>query len=165
MMVMRLLDGVIDIYMPDMKYSNPQVARRYSKVINYPKINQEAVREMYRQVGDLQIGVDGLARRGLLIRHLVLPNGLAGTNEGETEEQGKVNRCFGEMHDRLLRQDFRQDDVRIAARQGDCAGKVLDKMIIGVQGRQFDEHGLSANSIVKPPALPVRIHRALPFPA
>ena len=78
---LRLLDGVIDIYMPDMKYANPQVARRYSKVINYPKINQEAVREMYRQVGDLQIDEDGLATRGLLVRHLVLPNGLAGTQE------------------------------------------------------------------------------------
>lgn len=78
---LRLLDGVVDIYMPDMKYSNPQVARRYSKVIYYPKINQDAVREMHRQVGDLQIGLDGLARRGLLVRHLVLPNGLAGTKE------------------------------------------------------------------------------------
>jgi len=78
---LKLLDGVVDIYMPDMKYSNPQVARRYSKVINYPKINQEAVREMYRQVGNLQIGMAGLARRGLLVRHLVLPNGLAGTRE------------------------------------------------------------------------------------
>ena len=78
---LKLLDGVVDIYMPDMKYSNPQVARRYSKVINYPKLNQDAVREMHRQVGDLQIGLDGLARRGLLVRHLVLPNGLAGTQE------------------------------------------------------------------------------------
>jgi putative pyruvate formate lyase activating enzyme len=76
-----LLDGVIDIYMPDMKYSNPQVARRYSKVINYPKINQGAVREMHRQVGDLQINRDGIATRGLLVRHLVLPNGLAGIKE------------------------------------------------------------------------------------
>jgi putative pyruvate formate lyase activating enzyme len=78
---LQLLDGVIDIYMPDMKYSSPQIARRYSKVINYPKVNQDAVREMHHQVGDLQIGVDGLARRGLLVRHLVLPHGLAGTKE------------------------------------------------------------------------------------
>jgi putative pyruvate formate lyase activating enzyme len=76
-----LLDGVIDIYMPDMKYSNPQAGRRYSKVINYPKINQEAVREMHRQVGDLQFNQRGVATRGLLVRHLVLPNGLAGTGE------------------------------------------------------------------------------------
>jgi putative pyruvate formate lyase activating enzyme len=78
---LQLLDGVVDIYMPDMKYGNSQIARRYSRVINYPTINQDAVREMHRQVGDLQIGVDGLARRGLLVRHLVLPHGLAGTKE------------------------------------------------------------------------------------
>jgi putative pyruvate formate lyase activating enzyme len=76
---LHLLDGVIDIYMPDMKYSNAQIARRYSKIINYPNINQQAVREMHRQVGNLQVGKDGLAQRGLLVRHLVLPNGLAGT--------------------------------------------------------------------------------------
>lgn len=76
---LRLLDGVIDIYLPDMKYAVPQVARRYSKIINYPKVNQDVVREMHRQVGDLQIDPQGLAQRGLLVRHLVLPNGLAGT--------------------------------------------------------------------------------------
>ena len=78
---LRLLEDVIDIYMPDMKYSNPQIARRYSKVINYPKENQAAVREMHRQVGDLQLDARGIAQRGLLVRHLVLPNGLAGTQE------------------------------------------------------------------------------------
>lgn len=78
---LRLLDGVIDIYMPDMKYSNAQVARRYSKVINYPHANQESVLEMYRQVGDLQVDEKGIATHGLLVRHLVLPNGLAGTKE------------------------------------------------------------------------------------
>jgi putative pyruvate formate lyase activating enzyme len=78
---LRLLDGVIDIYMPDMKYSSTPIARRYSKVNDYPMINQEVVREMHRQVGDLVIDEEGVARRGLLVRHLVLPNGLAGTEE------------------------------------------------------------------------------------
>jgi len=77
---LRLLDGVIDIYMPDMKYASPQVSLHYSKARNYPAINQACVREMHRQVGDLQIDRDGLAVRGLLVRHLVLPNGLAGTD-------------------------------------------------------------------------------------
>jgi putative pyruvate formate lyase activating enzyme len=76
---LKLLDGVIDIYMPDMKYADAAVARRYSKVPDYPRNNQAAVREMHRQVGDLEIDHDGLARRGLLVRHLVLPHGLAGT--------------------------------------------------------------------------------------
>lgn len=76
---LQLLDGVVDIYMPDMKFASAQVARYYSKIPNYPQANQAAVREMYRQVGDLQIDENGLARRGLLVRHLVMPNGLAGT--------------------------------------------------------------------------------------
>lgn len=79
--LLQLLDGVIDIYLPDMKFSNPIAARRYAKVENYPSINREAVREMHRQVGDLVLDEDGVARRGLLVRHLVLPNGMAGTEE------------------------------------------------------------------------------------
>jgi putative pyruvate formate lyase activating enzyme len=78
---LALLDGVIDIYMPDMKYSQAAVARRYSRIGRYPEVNRAAVREMHRQVGDLVIGDDGLAIRGLLVRHLVLPGGLAGTRE------------------------------------------------------------------------------------
>lgn len=77
--MLHLLDGVIDIYMPDMKYADAQIARQYSKIRNYPQVNQAALREMHRQVGDLQIDARGVARRGLLVRHLVLPNGLAGT--------------------------------------------------------------------------------------
>jgi len=78
---LAMLDGVIDIYMPDMKYASAQIARNYSKVPLYPQVNQAAVKEMYRQVGDLQINEQGLALRGLLVRHLVLPNDLAGTAE------------------------------------------------------------------------------------
>jgi putative pyruvate formate lyase activating enzyme len=78
---LELLDGVVDIYMPDMKYADESAARRYSKIPNYPRVNQAAVREMHRQVGDLQIDEDGLAVRGLLIRHLILPGGLAGTEQ------------------------------------------------------------------------------------
>ncbi|MCS7011780.1 MAG: radical SAM protein, partial [Anaerolineales bacterium] len=76
---LRLLDGIVDIYMPDMKYADAQIALRLSKAKNYPAINQRAVKEMHRQVGDLQLDERGLAQRGLLVRHLVLPNGLAGT--------------------------------------------------------------------------------------
>ncbi len=78
---LALLDGIIDIYMPDMKYADPALARRYSRVRDYPARNQAAVREMHRQVGDLQIDEQGLATRGLLVRHLVLPEGIAGTAE------------------------------------------------------------------------------------
>jgi len=78
---LALLDGVIDIYMPDMKYADPEIARRYSGIRNYPAVNQAAVKEMHRQVGDLVLDEEGIAQRGLLVRHLVLPNGLAGTRE------------------------------------------------------------------------------------
>jgi putative pyruvate formate lyase activating enzyme len=78
---LRLLDGVVDIYMPDMKYADSEVARRYSLVTGYSEVNRAAVKEMHRQVGDLALDSRGLARRGLLVRHLVLPSGLAGTDE------------------------------------------------------------------------------------
>ncbi len=78
---LALLDGVVDIYMPDMKYADPGLAHRYSHVRDYAAVNRAAVREMHRQVGDLVIGPDGIARRGLLVRHLVLPGGLAGSAE------------------------------------------------------------------------------------
>jgi len=78
---LRLLDGIVDIYMPDMKYADEEAGRKYSKIKDYPKVNQAAVKEMYRQVGDLVTDEQGIAQRGLLVRHLVLPNGLAGTAE------------------------------------------------------------------------------------
>jgi putative pyruvate formate lyase activating enzyme len=78
---LALLDGVIDIYMPDMKYAHNTHGKRYSKVPDYPQVNQAAVREMHRQVGDLKLDQNGIAQRGLLVRHLVLPEGLAGTKE------------------------------------------------------------------------------------
>jgi putative pyruvate formate lyase activating enzyme len=76
---LALLDGVIDIYMPDMKYGDSETAHRYSHVRGYWEVNQTCVREMHRQVGDLIIDEQGLARHGLLVRHLVLPGDLANT--------------------------------------------------------------------------------------
>jgi putative pyruvate formate lyase activating enzyme len=76
---LELLDGVVDIYMPDMKYDDPAVSRRLSHAAVYPQANRHAVRAMHQQVGDLRIDSRGLAEHGLLVRHLVLPGGLAGT--------------------------------------------------------------------------------------
>jgi putative pyruvate formate lyase activating enzyme len=78
--VIRLLDGIVDIYMPDMKYGSSKPAKRYSDTPDYFERCKEAVKEMHRQVGDLKLD-GGIAYRGLLIRHLVLPNGLAGSEE------------------------------------------------------------------------------------
>lgn len=73
------MDGVVDIYMPDFKYWHPHRAARYLKAKDYPDVARAAIAEMHRQVGALQVGEDGLARRGLLVRHLVMPNGLEDT--------------------------------------------------------------------------------------
>jgi putative pyruvate formate lyase activating enzyme len=77
---LKLLEGIVDIYMPDMKYSDSMVAAELSKAPDYPEVNREAVKEMQRQVGNLQFK-NGLAVRGLLVRHLVLPNNLSGSLE------------------------------------------------------------------------------------
>lgn len=78
---LALLDGIVDIYMPDMKYADAAVGLELSGVPDYPEVNRAAVKEMHRQVGDLVLDERGVATRGLLLRHLVLPNGLAGTAE------------------------------------------------------------------------------------
>jgi putative pyruvate formate lyase activating enzyme len=77
---LKLLEGFVDIYMPDMKYADSEVAEELSAAPDYPEVNFAAVKEMHRQVGDLQVK-DGLATRGLLVRHLVLPENLAGSFE------------------------------------------------------------------------------------
>ncbi len=78
---LRLLEDVFDIFMPDFKFWDPQVAENACQAADYPQIARKALLEMHRQVGDLQIDEKGIARRGLLIRHLVLPDGQAGTRD------------------------------------------------------------------------------------
>jgi putative pyruvate formate lyase activating enzyme len=79
--VIKLLDDIVDIYMPDMKYGESEPAKRYSNTPDYFERSREAVKEMHRQVGDLKVDERGVAYRGLLIRHLVLPNNLAGSEK------------------------------------------------------------------------------------
>ena len=76
---LRLLDGIIDVYLPDAKYASDALARRYSRCPNYVAYNHATLKEMFRQVGLLETGPDGLARCGLIVRHLVLPNQLENT--------------------------------------------------------------------------------------
>jgi len=78
---LRLLEGIFDIYMPDIKYSDPEVARKYSNAEDYFEVAKKALKEMHRQVGDLKVNEEGVAFRGLIVRHLVLPNGLAGSKK------------------------------------------------------------------------------------
>ena len=78
---LQILDGIVDIYLPDMKYADAAIAQKYSGIPDYTQVNQSAIKEMHRQVGDLQMDEKGLALRGLLVRHLLLPDDLVGTRE------------------------------------------------------------------------------------
>jgi len=78
---LKLLDGVVDIYLPDARYADNEIARKYSSAPNYFEIMKKALNEMHRQVGDLITDKSGLARSGLIVRHLVLPEGLSGTKK------------------------------------------------------------------------------------
>ncbi len=78
---LELLEGVVDIYMPDIKYMDSVYAERYSGAEDYPQIVKKAVTEMHRQVGDLALDENGVAVKGLLVRHLVMPGGVAGTRK------------------------------------------------------------------------------------
>ncbi|MDH4271324.1 MAG: radical SAM protein [Candidatus Aminicenantes bacterium] len=78
---LKILAGIFDIYMPDFKFARPGPAEEYCRAADYPEVVRAAIREMHRQVGDLVLDERGIARRGLLVRHLVLPGGLAGTED------------------------------------------------------------------------------------
>ena len=77
---LKLLDGIIDVYMPDMKYGSDDIASKYSKINDYVAVNRQTLREMNAQVGDLVVDGDGVARRGVLVRHLILPGDLGDTD-------------------------------------------------------------------------------------
>jgi putative pyruvate formate lyase activating enzyme len=131
---LALLDGIVDIYMPDMKYGDAALARRYSKVRNYVEANRAAVKEMHRQVGDLVLDGHGIAQRGLLVRHLVLPHGIAGTEQvlaflaGEISPNTYLNLmdqyrpCYRADEypelDRPLTQEEYREALEAAARRG-----------------------------------------------
>ena len=131
---LQLLEGVFDIYMPDFKFWDPEVAEKTCDAKDYPEIARQAVMEMHRQVGDLIIDDSGIARRGLLIRHLVLPHGLAGTREAMRFLANKISKhtyvnimpqyrpCgraheFEELSSSLSTKDF-EDAMQAAAEEG-----------------------------------------------
>ena len=85
---LALMDGLVDLYMPDFKFWEPETAKRLCRAKSYPEAARAAIREMHRQVGDLCFGPDGLARRGLLVRHLVMP--------GQTAESAAILRWLAD---------------------------------------------------------------------
>ena len=81
---LRELDSIISVYLPDLRYASDRWARKFSHARNYVTHARAAIKEMYRQAGDLVVGKDGVAQRGLIVRHLILPNGIAGSEESLT---------------------------------------------------------------------------------
>lgn len=79
--MLKALDGIVDIYLPDMRYACDLEAKKYSRAKMYSVYNRAALKEMFRQAGNLQVDEEGIALRGLIIRHLVLPGGISGTEE------------------------------------------------------------------------------------
>jgi len=118
--VIKLLDGIIDIYMPDAKWSDSGVAEKYAQAPDYPAVVKEVLNEMHRQVGDLQISKAGVAERGLLIRHLVMPGGLAGTRKimhyiaTEISPHSYVN-IMSQYHPEYRARDFPELSRRITS--------------------------------------------------
>lgn len=131
---LKLLEGLIDIYMPDLKFLDGEISRKYCEAEDYPEVVREAIREMHRQTGDLIINPGGLAERGLLVRHLVLPEGLAGTRRvlrflaREISPRTYVNLMpqyrpcgrageYPPLNRRLTSQEF-EEAIRIAQEEG-----------------------------------------------
>lgn len=129
---LRLLEGVIDIYLPDMKYSDDASACRFSSAPGYVEVNRTAMIEMLRQVGHLESDPEELARKGLIIRHLVLPNGMAGS--GDTLYW--ISRNLGrESHISLMKQffpahlapGFPEINRKVSDEEYDDAAEMLEK--------------------------------------
>lgn len=119
---LRLLDGVVQIYMPDFKYGDNAVAKKYSGAEDYFNRATEALTEMHRQVGDLVLDERGIAQKGLLIRHLVLPGGLAGTEKvmefiaQELSPNSYVN-VMAQYHSQYRAREFPELDRRITSQE------------------------------------------------
>ena len=88
---LKELDGIISIYLPDLRYASDTWAEKFSQVPGYVAQAREAIKEMYRQVGELVVDESGLARQGLIVRHLILPNGLAGSEDSLTWLAGEIS--------------------------------------------------------------------------
>lgn len=129
---LRLLDGVVDIYMPDFKYADSEPAAEFSSAPDYPQRAEQALREMHRQVGDLVLDERGIARSGLLVRHLVMPEGVVGTE--------KVMRIIADISPNTY--------VNVMAQYRPCARavghRVIGRRITAEEYRQAVEHARRA---------------------
>ena len=118
---LKLLDGIVDIYLPDMRYGDNRAAMEYSVAPHYVEINRAAIKEMFRQVGNLVVDAQGVAKRGLIIRHLVLPGGLSGT---ETVMQFLAEEISKDVYVSLMSQYF---PVYTASEHGTIDRRITEK--------------------------------------
>lgn len=132
--VLKLLNGVVDIYLPDFKYSDNKIAEKYSKIKNYFDIAKEAIKEMHRQVGDLKTDSYGIAIKGVLVRHLVLPNNLAGTEKiikflKELSSNFAVN-IMDQYHPCYKAYEYPELSRRITSKEYNYAIKLAEGLIL-----------------------------------
>jgi len=154
--MIKLLDGIVDIYLPDMRYADNQMSVKYSSAPDYPKYNQEALKEMHKQVGIAKIDNEGIIKKGLIIRHLVLPDNIAGTEQVMQFIATKLSKhtyislmsqyfpCYkAAQHKEILR--------RITSEEYESAKAAMEKYGLS-NGWLQDSHGLDrfAGTNIKP---------------
>jgi putative pyruvate formate lyase activating enzyme len=155
-----LFEGIVDIYLPDMRYDDEKIAKKYSGIDKYPYYNRQAVKEMFRQVGNPQFDENGIILKGLIIRHLVLPNNLAGTIEVMQFLSKEVSKdtyislmsqyfpCFKALDDPTIDRRITREEYEVAKSEMTLAGLK--------NGWFQDEHGLDrfAGTNIKPSITP-----------
>jgi putative pyruvate formate lyase activating enzyme len=129
---LQLLDGIVNIYLPDMRYADDAAALKYSSAPHYPEINRAAIKEMFRQVGNLVLDENGVAQRGLIIRHLVLPGGLSGTDGvmkflAEEISKDVYISLMSQYFPAYRAQEFEEIDRRITPEEYDEAYEIMQK--------------------------------------
>lgn len=130
--IIKLLDGIVDIYLPDMRYADSDTAIKYSNAPDYPKYNQEALQEMQRQVGIADIDDEGIIKKGVVIRHLILPNNISGTDTimkfiaKELSEDTYIS-LMSQYMPCYKASQFKEIDRRITYREYEDAQKAMQK--------------------------------------
>ena len=140
---LKLLDGIVDIYLPDMRYSDDPTSLKYSIAPHYPEINRAAVKEMYRQVGNLVMDENGIAKRGLIIRHLILPCGLSGTERimkflAEEISKDVYISLMSQYFPAYKAHEFKELSRRITAEEYEEAYQIMQKY--GLENGWVQEH-------------------------
>ncbi len=130
--VLKAMEGLIEIYMPDMRYGDENAAECYSSAPDYPEVNREAIAEMHRQVGDLEMDDNDVATRGLLIRHLVLPNMLSGSEEifkfiSEKISQNTYISLMSQYFPAFKANEYPQISRRITKKEYAIAKRLMEK--------------------------------------